>query len=221
MSKFIKDYIGLNGTYQHTILMREIDDIYAPFKYELYLNNDTNIKSNCDFFINNYTKSNIIIDSRMIKTITYISNIIDDILIYNVNNNEIISLTQFVMDKTSSSKILNINDCVNILNLFVFINFFCNKLSNKPSWNCDIALNLLNQLKLTIPNSFSIIYIYNYIISNINQNIKDKKITKLKRINIQNYLKIQDEIHPFQGNIDDIIYSLNEMKNIGINYILL
>ena len=219
MSNFIKDYIGLNGTYQNTILMCEKNDIYIPFNHTLYINSDNNLKSNYEFFVNNYTSSNIVIDSRMIKTITYISNIIDDILIYNVNNNEIISLTQFVMNKTTSSKILNINECINILNLFVFINFFCN---NKPSWNCDIALNLLNQTKSSIPNSFSIPYIYNYITTCNNQNLKDGvKITKLKNINIQEYIKIQDNIHPFQANIDDIIHSLKNLKSVDINYILI
>lgn len=220
MSKFIKDYIGLNGTYspENTILMCEKNDIYVPFKYSVYLNKDTNIKSNYDFFINHYTSSNIVIDSRMIKTITYIANTIDDILIYNINNNEVISLTQFVMDKTSSSKILNIQECINILNLFVFINFFCN---NKPSWNCDIALNLLNNTKSSIPNSFSIPYIYKYIIS-CNQNTKnDVKIRKLKNINIQECIRIQDNIKPFKENIDDIIHSIKNLKDIDINYILL
>ena len=220
MSKFIKDYIGLNGTYppETTILMCEKNDIYVPFRYIPYLNKDTNIKSNYEFFINHYTTANIVIDSRMVKTITYIANTIDDILIYNINNNEVISLTQFVMDKTSSSKILNIQECTNILNLFVFINFFCN---NKPSWNCDIALNLLNNTKSSIPSSFSIPYIYKYIIS-CSQNIKsDTKIRKLKNINIQEYIKIQDNIKPFNENIDDIIHSIKNLKDIDINYILL
>ena len=125
------------------------------------------------------------------------------------------------MDKTSSSKILNIQECINILNLFVFINFFCN---NKPSWNCDIALNLLNNTKSSIPNSFSIPYIYKYVLS-CNQNTKNDisniKIRKLKNINIQEYVKIQDNIKPFQENIDDIIHSIKNLKDIDINYILL
>ena len=218
---FIKDYIGLNGTYANTILMREKDDIYVPFPYTPYLKSDNDIKSNYNFFVEHYSSSNIVIDSRMIKTITYVSNIISDILIYNINNNEIISLTQFVMDKTTSSKILNINDCVNILNLFVFINFFCGKLKNKPSWNCDVALNLLNQIKSTIPHSFSIPYIYKYILTCSTSNGQDKVIRQLKRINIKEYLKIQDNMKPFEGTIDDVIHSLKDWKSVDVNYILL
>jgi len=224
MSLFIKDYIGLNGLHSldRTILMCETNDIYVPFKYTPYISSDVKIKTNYEFFITNYTSFNIIIDSRMIKTITYIANTIDDILIYNINNNEVISLTQFVMNKTLSSKILNIHECVNILNLFVFINFFCN---NKPSWNCDIALNLLPYTKSSIPNSFSIPYIYKYILTCVSQNKNDNmKLISPKKINIQSYIQIQDGIKQFQSDhytINDIVYSLKNLKNIDINYILL
>jgi len=208
----LKDNVGLNGTHEETIYMCENDDYYVPFKYILYKNLDINIKTNIDYFINKYPKYNIVIDSRMVKTITYISNIVNDILIYSINNNEIISLTNFVMDKIGSSTILHVSECVSILNLFVFINYYCN---NKPSWNCDIALKSIFHIPF-LPNTLYIPSICEYINSYNNQN---KIIMKANYININELIKIQDNIQPFKANVNDILYSLKYL-NSQSNYIL-
>lgn len=212
MSILLKNNIGLNGTHAETIYMSEDEKYYVPFKYILYKNSDTNIKTNIEYFIKYYPLYNIIIDSRMIKTIAYISNIVDDILIYNINNNEVISLTNFVMDKIGASTILHISECVSILNLFVFINYYCN---NKPTWNCDIALKSISSIPF-LPNALYIPSICNYINSCNNRN---KIIMKANYINIIEQIKVQDNIQPFKANINDILYSLKYLTSQS-NYIL-
>lgn len=215
--KLLKDYLGLNGTHKNNIIICEDDDIYIPFKYTAFKTLDINVKTNYDYFIDNYFDNNVLIDSRMIKTITYIANTITDILIYDVNKNEVITLTSYVLSKISASEILNLNECVSILNLYVFVTFFC---ANEVNWNCD---NCIKALNVTYHNNISDLGVFSIdmLLTYLNLNVEiDKVVVKPKYIDLISSFKMHDNLQPLNTNIFNIIYSLKELYK-NTKYILI
>ena len=206
MSFAFKDYIGLNGTHPSTVYICQNNDIYIPFDVETFITNDENILTNYNHFINNYTTKNILIDSRLIKTICYISNIIDDILIYDTNTNEIISFSRYVIDKMGT--ILNIEECKEILNLYIFVIFFI-----KTTWNCELALKCIRKIKNVkiIYSSIYLPYIIDYVEEINKKSTNSRIVKKMKYIDITSEIKIKDGIKKLNGGIDDILYSLREI----------
>jgi len=206
MSFNFEDYTGLNGTYLNTIYICENDDIYIPFDVETFKTKDTNVLTNCNYFIQNYTTKNILIDSRLIKTICYISNIIDDILIYNVNTNEIISYSRYVIDKMGT--VLNIEECKQILNLYVIITFFI-----KINWDCGLALRCIGKIKnKIIYSSLYLPYIIDYIEELNKKSSKLQIVKKMKYIDMISEFKMKDGIKKINESIEDILYSLQEIN---------
>ena len=210
MSIGFKDKIGLNGTYLKTIYICENNDIYIPFddgNIEIFETNDSDVLTNYNCFIENYSSMNVLIDSRLVKTICYISNIIDNVLIYNVNNNEVISFSRYVIDKIGTT--LNVDECKEILNLYIIVTFFI-----KLTWNCDLALKCVRKIKNIeiLHGAFYLPYIIEYI-NEINNRINKgtKIVKKMKYVDIASKIKMKDGLTKITESIEDILYSLREI----------
>lgn len=218
MTHFLKDYIGLNGTHIKTMYMCEVDDIYLTFADTLadtltiHTSPDANVMTNYHTFITIYPHQNIIIDSRMMRTITYIAGVIDDLIIYNTDNNELMTLSRFVMSK-SSCKSLRVCDAIQFLHLYTFANYFV-----KTQWNSSLAIKCVQQdAHHYLFNSMYVPHLISYLEAVIT---KSYFIKRPKYVDIKQYVQMQDDMCSIDGSAEDVLQSLKDIDK-NTHHILL
>ena len=203
--KFINTNLSSNGIYSNTTYITELDDIYVNFKAKVYKTNDKSVKSNVDYITKMYYQTNIIIDSRMLLTITFASNIFQDLFIYNVNTNQVLTLYQFIKSKLLISKILTIDEYIDVLNLFMFIHYFC---CQTIVWNSDLAIKSLSH---PLKNAFNVVMLESYLTLTM-KSTKLRDVTKLEFIDIKKVLTSKTNITQLDNpKLSDILYSTREL----------
>ena len=205
---FLNNYVNSNGVKLDYLLFTEEDDIYIPFKYKLFKTKDVDVLTNYNEFIKNYYSTNIIIDYRMILTITYLVSDFNDILIYDIYTNKIITFNYYVVKKIFSghSKLFDTTEIINLMYLNVFIRYFCSKINLR--WIPNLAIQCVKGKKY-LKNAININSIIQYL---NNSNINKLKLTN-EYENIPKKIKIKDGISEFQSkNIDNIINELNMLS---------
>lgn len=204
-SNFISTNLNSNGIYSDTTYITELDDIYINFKAKVYKTNDKSVKSNVDYICQKYYQSNIIIDSRMLLTITYASNMFQDLFIYNVNTNQVLTLYQFIKSKLLISKILTIDEYIDVLNLFMFINYFC---CQTITWNSDLAIKSISH---SSKNMFNVAMLERYLTLTI-RSIKLRDVNKLEFIDIKKALTSKNNMAQLdRPKLSNVLYSTREL----------
>lgn len=204
-SNFINTNLNSNGIYNNTTYVTELDDIYINFKARVYKTSDKLVKTNVNYICEMYYQSNIVIDSRMLLTITFASNMFQDLFIYNVNTNQILTLYQFIKSKLLISKVLTIDEYIDILNLFMFVNYFC---CQTITWNSDLAIKSLSQ---PIKNMFNVVMLERYLTLTM-QSIKLKDIGNLEFIDIKKVLTFKNNMTQLdRPKLYNILYSTREL----------
>lgn len=190
---------------ENTILIREIDDTYISGKYKIIICKNTDINKLFNIF-NKYREThNILIDKRLDICIIYLLlKYNDDIFIYDINNNVILNIYQYSIDKYN----LNKNDLnlefikkINIVYL-LFQFYFKNSCIN---WNLTL---LLKYMKLDNSNYyFKLDFLINYLGRLSYEKIDSEKIKQLCK-QIHKIFKYDgNEIKEFEK------YSINEISS--------
>ena len=176
---------------------------------QLYSHNITrNLSTNTEVknkLINSNTKTNfVLIDSRCIKTITYLAYGHTGLFIYNVDNIKIETFLHYVNNKfftnDNSYIITEYNKAINILFIYNFIKFFCKSLEfdyNQIKLKTivdSVERTNISILRMEKPNFINIMYLYKYMEETSN---RIRSFNKFKEIDIGNLVKIQDNIKPF------------------------
>lgn len=204
-SKLINTNLNSNGIYSNTTYITELDDIYINFKAKVYKTSDKTVKSNVNHICQEYYQSNIIIDSRMLLTITYAANMFQDLFIYNVNTNQVLTLYQFIKSKLLISKTLTIDEYIDILNLFMFINYFC---CQTIIWNSDLAIKSLSH---SSKNMFNVVMLERYLTLTM-RSLKLRDVSMLEFIDIKKVLTSKNNMTQLnRPKLTNILYSTREL----------
>ena len=186
----------MNGLFSKNILVRESDDIYVPFEYELMHD-----------IPKNSIEKNIIIDSRCEKII--LKEIYEkgkEVLIYNTTRHKIINIYQYFEDVMGITKtILSLNKIKKICLITLIIKYCFKKLNI----NCDIRYILqkidnTEFLKMDIIGNLATISMKDNDIK-----ISSKKYDEIKS-KIMNFEKIDENINTIKSFI--ILYSNETIK---------
>jgi hypothetical protein len=208
----------INGTKNNTILLCENDDILVPFKHETKFVKDINPKSNLDYYINNAKEFNIVIDNRLILTISYLAFYIDDLLIYDTACNYVVSFNKFVNKLlfNDHERIFDRLKITNLLFTYSFIKYRCYDLC--LNWKIEIGLNTINNFNY-LPHSYNIDYLL-YYIQSVNPDIE--LIRNYKPKNISELFKINDNLTKLGlKNKNELLMELFTIKQFKSNYLLL
>lgn len=90
-----------NGLMSKTIIIRECDDTFIPFDYELVLIDKYDLPKLWDVYLNKKDDNNIYLDSRLIVLIMFmVLKYEDDVYIYNVNSKKVINVYRYFAELT-------------------------------------------------------------------------------------------------------------------------
>lgn len=205
---FLFNYTGSNGTKKEYLIISESDDVLVPFKYTFIESNDTNIKTNFDNYVKNIPRYNILIDCRMMITITYMSSYFNDVLVYDSGTNKIITFNTFSVKRLFAGqvKICDQDTIQSAMFIYIFVKFFCRKLA--INWSVSSAIRAVSGKKY-LKHSINIRCLIDYLI--------DTKFDCCTHIltnytHIADRMKIQDSIIPFDTTRNDLMMELREIN---------
>lgn len=210
--------IKANGTKNKTIYFCETDNILVPFKYKKIIVKDNNPKTSLELYLKYNKNYNIIVDNRLILTISYLSFYIEDLLIYDTSCNYIISFNKFVNKLLFNDKerIFDYNKITNLLFTYSFIKYRCNNLC--INWKIDNGINSVNKFSY-LKHSYNIDCLLDYIQS-INSNLE--LIQHYKPKNISEDFKLNDNLGKLKlKNKNELLMELFNIKQFKSNYLLL
>lgn len=144
---------SVNGTKKKTILITEKDDIIVPFDVKYAFFNDNSIKTVLEFYLKKQKHYNILIDHRLLLTISYLTFYINDLLIYDTSSNKIITFYNFINKHIFNNKtrMFDIDKLNNVFFIYTFIKIRCNKLFvNWKLENCIETIQKSNCMTKTI-----------------------------------------------------------------------
>lgn len=120
-----------NGTFTESIIIGPSDDYLIEFAYKYIRIADIDVRSVFDTYEKYEGKTNIIIDYRMNISIAYLCQKYDNLLIFDIDNGKVITLTQYVSKRLFSGRLLTYNTYLlkQVLFLYVFVVFYCKHLS--------------------------------------------------------------------------------------------
>lgn len=207
----------VNGTFKKTILITEKADILVPFKVKYKFMNDNSVKSVLSFYLKYSEKYNILIDNRLILTISYLTFYVDDLLIYDSSSNKIISFYAFISKHIFNNKIriFDKNKLNNVFFIYTFIKIRCSKLFvNWKLENCITSVQKFN----CIPTTVNIEVILDYL--------QNSEVGSLKYI--QNYIPkdiydsffIDDNLKPLElKNKNELLMELIHINKYKSKYV--
>ena len=123
---YFRHIIRTNGIKNNYVIFGEQDDVFINFDYTFFKTKDTNLKTNAEEYLKFIQYSNVLIDIRLSLTISYLSFLFDDILIYNS-----LDITKYMINMRLKHYYLYI---------ILFINF-----SQDNLLSCGIQILLLKQ----------------------------------------------------------------------------
>lgn len=210
---------SVNGTKRKTILITEKDDIIVPFDVTYKFFDDNSIKSVLEFYLKKQKHYNILIDHRLLLTISYITFYIDDLLIYDTTSNKIISFYGFINKHIFNNKarMFDKNKLNNLFFIYTFIKIRCNKLF--VNWKLENCIETV-QNSICMTKTINIEALLNYLESSelgtfeLIQNYTPK--------DIYNCFFIDDNLKPLNlKNKHELLMELLHIKKFKSKFILI
>lgn len=210
--------VKTNGSKQKTIYISENDNVLVPFQHECILVKDINSKSTLDLYLKYNEDYNVIIDNRLLLTISYLAFYIDDLLIYDTSCNYIISFHKFVNKLLFNDKerLFNKHKMTNLLFTYSFIKFRCQNLC--INWKIDNGIESVNKFNY-IPYAYNINCLLDYIQLTIPNS---ELIPSYKSKNIAHFFKLNDDLKKINlKNKNELLMELFNIKQYISNHLLL
>lgn len=182
----------LNGAFENTYIIREVDDTFIFFPHVIHLVQD--LKDFWTFYDSHKDNNNILIDSRLINYIAYATiKYGEDLLIYDSYTSKIKSIYFFCSDyfKIQTNE-LTINQIKQLFIIYLLIYVFSRQM--------NISWNINNLIKCIKSNDYNI-------------NIKHNPTLNIFDI-IINYIKIQTPSEVNSANIMKILQHFDNSFSI-------
>lgn len=208
----------INGSKPKTIYICENDNVLIPFKCEPILVKDINPKSTLELYSKYNMDYNIVVDNRLLLTISYLAFYIDDMLIYDTSCNYIISFNKFVNKLLFNDKerLFNKHKIRNLLFTYSFIKFRCSNLY--INWKIDNGIETINKFNY-LPHTYNINCLLDYIQS-VNPN--SELIPNYKTKNIVQAFKIGNNLTKLNlKNKNELLMELFNIKQFISNHLML
>lgn len=190
-----------NGIRNNYVIFGEEDDVFVNFDYTFFKTRDIDLKTNLNKYIETVQNSNVLIDIRMNLTISYLSFIFDDILIYNSGTNTILSFNAYATKTLFAgyNKVFDQYEIKTILFIYNFVYQFFSK-QTPFIWNSDMATKAVHN-KPYMRKAVNVDAIIAYL-----DTIKFDLTTnsEIPAIDIKQCLRLNDNMQFFkscQGNI--------------------
>lgn len=207
-----------NGSHIKNIMILEKYDILIPFEVELKFFNDNSAKTVLEYYIETSPKYNIIIDNRMLTTITYLSFFIEDLLIYDTSINKVVTFYKYINKQLFNNKerMFDRLKLSTTLYLYNFVKTRCNNLY--VNWKLENCLNSVTKFSY-IKYSFNIEILIDYLQTS-NDDISI--IHNYKSKDIYNEFMLKDNYQKLNlKNKNELFMELLEIKKYKSKFILL
>lgn len=217
MEPYFRHIIRTNGIKNDYVIFGEQDDVFINFDYTFFKTRDVDLKTNIEEYLKIIQHANVLIDIRLSLTISYLSFLFDDILIYNSGTNSVLTFNSYAV-KTLFAGHNKIYDQYEIKTLLFIYNFVYQFFSKQSPfmWNSDIAIKAVHN-KPCLKNAINIETIIDYL-NNIKFDLNTR--SDISRIDIKQSLHIDDNMQYFKSCQGNIFKELIELKNIT-KYIIL
>lgn len=204
--------IKTNGIRNDYVIFGEQDDVFVNFKYRFFETKDTNLKTNLNKYIEEIKKSNVLIDIRMSLTISYLSFMFDDILIYNSGTNTILTFNSYAV-KTLFAGYNKIYDQYEIKTILFIYNFVYQFFSKQTPfiWNSDVAIKAVHD-KPFMKKAINVEALIDYL-SDVKFNLATT--TNYPAINIKECLRLDDDMKYFNSCQGNIFKELVDLRNVS------
>ena len=209
---YFRHIIRTNGIKNNYVIFGEQDDVFINFDYTFFKTKDTNLKTNVEEYLKFIQHSNVLIDIRLSLTISYLSFLFDDILIYNSGTNSVLTFNSYAVKTlfAGHNKIYDQHEIKTLLFIYNFVYQFFSRQS-PFMWNSDIAIKAVHN-KQYLKNAINIETIIDYL-NNIKFDLNVR--SDISRINIKQSLYINDNMQCFKSCQGNIFKELIELKNIS------
>lgn len=200
------DQLYTNGLYVQSIMIRERDDTFIPFKCKVEIVQHNELQSFWILFEKYISEYNIIIDSRMNLIIPYaIIRYNDNVLIYDVQTTKIITIYDYCNTyfKTNIDE-LNMSQIKEIFIIKLLLTYYLYYLD--IPWNIT---NIINSMKLVHRNNS-----HGNGSNNIHRFSDQIMHHKSLETSSNNHLTTIDTIINYIGNIKQSVVDINNIKEL-------
>lgn len=206
----LRHIIKTNGIKKNYVIFGEQDDVFIDFKYKFFQTKDTNLKTNVEEYIKTVQHSNVLIDIRLSLTISYLSFLFDDILIYNSGTNTVLTFNSYAVKTLFAgyNKIFDQYEIKTVLFIYNFVYQFFSK-QTPFMWNSDMAIKAVHN-KPCLKNAVNVEAIIDYL-NNIKFDLSVK--SNIPPIDIKKHLHLNDDMKCFESCQGNIFKELLDLKN--------